>query len=238
MSEHGRSVYLFYKLIWAGLDLVYPPYCGGCGGKGARWCVGCQESVRLIQPPLCGRCGRRLNDSDLCIPCKRSDLPFTAVRSWADFHGPLRQAIHRLKYRRDISLGESLSRPLTGYLKSLAWEIDVIIPVPLGVARQKERGYNQAALIARPVALGTGRSYRPKALSRVRETKTQVGLSIEERRKNVGGAFKAERQRVVDKNVLLIDDVLTTGSTMEACAAALIEAGAGKVYGLTLARAL
>jgi ComF family protein len=123
-------------------------------------------------------------------------------------------------------------------LKNLAWQIDVIIPVPLGVARQKERGYNQAALIARPVALGTGRSYRPKALSRVRETKTQVGLSIEERRKNVGGAFKAERQRVVDKNVLLIDDVLTTGSTMEACAAALIEAGAGKVYGLTLARAL
>ena len=238
MSGPTRSVYLFYKLIWAGLDLVYPPYCGGCGGKGSRWCVGCQESVRLIQPPLCGRCGRRLNTSDLCIPCRRSDPPFTAVRSWADFHGPLRQAIHRLKYRRDISLGESLSRPLTGYLKSLAWEIDVIIPVPLGVARQKERGYNQAALIARPVALGTGRSYRPKALSRVRETKSQVGLSIEERRKNVGGAFKAERQRVVDKNVLLIDDVLTTGSTMEACAAALIEAGAAKVYGLTLARAL
>ena len=72
----------------------------------------------------------------------------------------------------------------------------------------------------------------------MRETKTQVGLSIEERRKNVGGAFKAEGQRVVDKNVLLIDDVLTTGSTMEACAAALIEAGAAKVYGLTLARAL
>jgi ComF family protein len=123
-------------------------------------------------------------------------------------------------------------------LKSLAWEIDVIVPVPLGVARQKERGYNQAALIARPVALETGWAYRPKALSRVRETKTQVGLSIEERRMNVGGAFKAEGEGVAGKNVLLIDDVLTTGSTMEACAAALIEAGAAKVFGLTLARAL
>lgn len=237
MSGPERSVYLLYKLIWAGLDLIYPPCCGGCGSKGARWCGRCQASMRVIQPPLCRRCGRRLEASDLCISCERRAPPFAALRSWADFEGPLRKAIHRLKYKRDISLGDNLSRPLIGFLNSLAWEIDVIVPVPLGVARLKERGYNQAALIARPVALGTGRAYRPKVLSRVRETKTQVGLSIAERRRNVGGAFRAEREGVVGKNVLLIDDVVTTGSTMEACAAALLEAGAAEVYGLSLARA-
>jgi predicted amidophosphoribosyltransferase len=107
----------------------------------------------------------------------------------------------------------------------------------LGVARLKECGYNQAALLARPLALGCGLAFRPQALTRVRETRSQVGLSFVQRCENVSGAFQAWPDRVSGLNVLVVDDVATSSATLEACAAALLGAGANQVYGLTLARA-
>jgi ComF family protein len=173
----------------------------------------------------------------LCPRCRAAPPHFTAVRSWAVFAGPVRQAIHRLKYRRDLSLGETLARPLIGYLQELAWALDLVVPVPLGVARLKERGYNQATLLARPLALGCRLGFRPQALSRVRETRSQVGLSYAQRLENVSGAFQAHPRWVAGQRVLLVDDVATSSATMEACAGALAGAGAACVYGLTLARA-
>jgi competence protein ComFC len=150
----------------------------------------------------------------------------------------VRKVLHQLKYRRNIALGERLAEPLCTLFEAQGWSIGIVVPVPLGIARLKERGYNQAALIAHPFSLASGLQYAPKALLRTRETHSQVGLSIAERKVNVNGAFKARREIVSGKNVLLIDDVATSSATLDACAAALRIDGADQVYCLTLARAL
>jgi ComF family protein len=117
------------------------------------------------------------------------------------------------------------------------WLVDIVVPVPLALERLSERGYNQASLLARPLAMRLHLPYNPGALSRLRETRTQIGLTAGERRANVFGAFVARSPLVQGKNILVIDDVTTTGSTMDACAFALLDAGAGQVYCLTLAQA-
>jgi ComF family protein len=160
------------------------------------------------------------------------------VRSWGGFGGPLRNAIHQLKYKRDIALGDELGRTLAGLLQELAWHVDIVTPVPLAAARRAERGYNQAALLARPIALVFGLAYRPGAVRRVRETQSQVGLNFSERQKNVKDAFRGDAGMVAGKCVLLVDDVMTTGATLNACANALQAAGAAPIFALTLARAV
>jgi ComF family protein len=150
----------------------------------------------------------------------------------------VRSALHQLKYRRDIALGERLAEPLSALYQAQGWSIDLVTPVPLGIARLKERGYNQAALIARPFSLANDLRYDPHALKRTRETRSQVGLSVAERKINVKDAFMARSEVVAGKNVLLIDDVATSSATLDACSAALCMAGAAQVYCLTLARAL
>jgi competence protein ComFC len=140
MPERRRSAYKLYQLIWAGLDLIYPPNCAGCGRAGTSWCEGCQEKVRIIEPPICTYCGRRLKASGLCALCRISPPHFEAIRSWGDFEGPLREALHRMKYQRDIGLGVVLARPLIRYLVEAEWRVEAVVPVPLGVARGRERG--------------------------------------------------------------------------------------------------
>jgi ComF family protein len=154
------------------------------------------------------------------------------------FDGQLREAIHRLKYQQDIALGDVFAQYLLLFLQDLQWKVDIIVPVPLSKMRLKDRGYNQSALLARPVALALGKPYRPGALERWRNTPSQVGLSKIERTVNVEGAFKAVDDIVKGKIVLLIDDVTTTGATIQAGSISLMEAEAQEVLGLTLARAV
>jgi ComF family protein len=141
-----------------------------------------------------------------------------------------------LKYRGDIALGEILARPLIELTYSHHWVIDAVVPVPIGIARKAERGYNQAAIIGFPLALGCGISYRPDWLVKIRETRSQVGLTLAERQENLREAFKANTESAVGKRVVIVDDVVTSGATMEACSVALLEAGVAETYGLTLAR--
>ena len=237
MPFSGRPAYLIYLWFLTWLDWVYPPLCGGCGVRGTHWCSDCLESTQLISPPVCQNCGQNQRYGGTCKQCRESPPHYSALRSWAAFGGPLRKAIHRLKYKRDITLGQTLARPMVESLGRLNWEIDVVIPVPLGVARQAERGYNQAALLARPIAWNFNWEYNPRALSRTRETRTQVGLNFEQRRENVAEAFQASPVSISGKQVLVVDDVTTSGATMDACASALKKAGAQQVYGFTLARA-
>ena len=160
------------------------------------------------------------------------------MRSWLVFDGPIRKALHTIKYRRNLALGDSLARHMAEYVRTLDWPVEMIVPIPLGRSRMKERGYNQVGLVAKPLAAIHGWHYVPRALVRAKETKTQVGLTAEERRINVSGAFRANPARVSGKSVLLMDDVATTGATLASGATALLEAGASSVFALTLARAL
>jgi ComF family protein len=146
--------------------------------------------------------------------------------------------LHRLKYQNDIGLGQALADPLTQYLQQLSWHVDLVVPVPLGKDRKNDRGYNQVALLALPLALNCDLDYLPDALIRDRETMSQVGLSVHERMANVSGAFAAVPSKVTGKRVLIVDDVCTTGATIRSCAVALKQAGATAVYGLSLARAV
>jgi ComF family protein len=142
-----------------------------------------------------------------------------------------------LKYRRDVALGDALASQMLQYVGTLNWDIDMIVPIPLGRQRYKERGYNQVGMIAKPLALALGVEFAPKVLTRCKETRSQVGLSKQERQKNVAGAFQAWAG-VNGKTILVLDDVSTTGSTLSASAEALLSAGAKDVYALTVARAL
>ena len=176
--------------------------------------------------------------SGLCDHCRANPPPFCALRAWAAFESPVRQALHKLKYRRDMGLGDALAVPLAMFADSLNWPFDLVVPVPLGRKRLQERGYNQVDLIARPLSLALGLDYRPGALERKRETVSQVGLSAVERRDNMQNAFSADASVVRGKTVLVMDDVATTGSTLSSCTEALLQSGAKDVFALTVARAL
>ena len=235
----SSSNYHIYRLIWAALDLLLPPTCGGCGKQGSRWCDDCRTKVINIGEPFCEICGIPLyNKNGICLGCKIERPCYRMLRSWSAFDDPVKTALHRLKYRRDLGLGEALASQLINFVANLHWPIDIIIPVPLGKKRLVERGYNQVGLISRPLSLAMNISYAPWALSRDHETRSKVGLTKQERHLNVRGVFTAEAKRVNGRVILLIDDVATTGSTLSSCAEALYAAGARDVFGLTVARAL
>ncbi|MBV6395492.1 MAG: hypothetical protein HFACDABA_01068 [Anaerolineales bacterium] len=137
-----------------------------------------------------------------------------------------------------MALGDALAVHIKRFVDSLGWEFEAIVPVPLGEKRMRERGYNQVALIAKPVSLALDSMYRPAALKRQRDTRSQVGLSAGERRDNVRNAFLADPNFVRGKSVLVMDDVATTGATLTSSAEALLHAGASQVYAITVARAL
>jgi ComF family protein len=230
--------YHLNQWFWGSLDLLFPPACGGCDRAGYRWCPDCQKRVQIVPEPVCQVCGLPLAHPGLCPACSHSRPPYALMRSWLVFEGPIRLALHKLKYRGNISLGDALARQLAPHARTLDWPIDIVVPIPLGRKRMQERGYNQVGLVAKPLAVLNGWEYAPRALVRARETRSQVGLSAAERKENVSGAFRGNPTLVSGKTVLLIDDVATTGATLSSGADALFEAGARDVYAYTLARAL
>lgn len=160
------------------------------------------------------------------------------MRSWAVFDSPIQNALHTIKYRRNIGLAESIAIHMAEFVRSLGWDADMIIPAPLGRGRLRERGYNQVALVAEPLSYEMDWEYSPGALKKVRETRSQVGLTISQRRENVSRAYQADPAKVRRRSIVLMDDVSTTGSTISSSTQALLDAGACEVYALTIARAL
>lgn len=210
------------------LDTLLPPACGYCGRPGQMFCPDCRASVTWIREPVCETCGRPF-DGRLCPACAGDPPAIQSIRAAVYYRDPVRRLIHRFKYEGLFALG----RPL-GQLMVEAWPrwqqpVDLVLPIPLHRRRQRERGYNQSELLVRELRRHLGWPSEPGALSRVRQTRPQMGLTAAERRANVHGAFEADPAGVGGKRVLLVDDVCTTGSTLTAAAIALREAGARSV---------
>ena len=159
------------------------------------------------------------------------------LRSAVYFEGPLQKAVHQFKYRRDIAMADILAEVLLAAAPAPAPAGSLVVPVPLAADRLAARGYNQSGLLAQTYAEWRGLRLAPRGALRVRATAPQVGLSARERRLNVAGAFAGEQRLVAGRAVILIDDVCTTGATLDSCAEALLAAGAAQVWGVTLARA-
>ncbi len=227
------------RSIWADLQaLFFPERCVTCRQTGSVFCEQCQQTVEFLLPPLCPVCGYPSTHSRLCRQCQESAPAIDGIRSVAFFEGPLRQAVHAFKYRGLLCL----SVPLAG-LMSACWQqaplpVDVIVPVPLHHRRLRERGFNQAELLARTLGAKVSLPVRTDCLFRIRATSPQVELDASQRRANVADAFQCrENGVVVGCRVLLIDDVCTTGATLESCSQALRLAGAQSVWAFTLGRA-
>jgi ComF family protein len=218
------------------IDLLFPPRCGGCQTAGSLWCAACQAAIQPIEPPWCEKCGEPFVTDRLCVNCRHHPLMIDQIRSIALFDGVLRQAIHRFKYERLAGMAEPFGSILADYWCAAQLTADWLIPVPLHPSRERDRGYNQSELLARQLARRVNVPVSGKGLRRTRATAVQMTLNAAERRQNVAGAFECVEARVRGARVVIIDDVGTTGATLDACAQAVLKAGAVSVMGLTLAR--
>jgi len=217
--------------------LLFSPRCVSCREMGSLLCAKCREKFELIEPPLCPHCGRPRSNGRLCPLCQRDPLQIDGVRSVAYFDGTLREAIHHFKYYNRQALAIPLGKLMSNYWEKSPLPAEIIVPVPLHSNRLRERGYNQAALLARELGKSIGLAVAENGLVRVRATRPQVELNAQERKENVSDAFHCSNMELKGKRVLLIDDVCTTGATLEACSIALRQVGARSVWAFTLARA-
>jgi len=232
---------------WFGLiSLFFPDQCPFCQtlrtpseAFSGGFCQGCEKDIHWITSPFCPGCGLPYpagNSSHLCSNCLKGKYYFDRARGVVLYRGIIARALHRFKYHKDFTLSEPLGR----FWKEMDLEdlsFDAIVPVPLHLSRLRERGFNQALLMGKTFGRGLGKEILPRAIKRIRDTLPQVHLNPKEREKNVRGAFAVRDQAAVrDRRILLVDDVYTTGATVNECAKILKKAGAREVSVLTLAR--
>lgn len=218
------------------VDFFFPPHCVGCGREGEFICVSCRQALPNLIPPLCPTCSKPL-DAEGCISCRRWRLEINGIRSPYAFEGLMKQAIYRLKYGHWRALAVPLGELLARYLQARPIPMDAVVPVPLHPWRLRERGYNQSALLAREMGRLLGVPVEEGSLVRRSNGRAQVkAADAAERRRNVEGAFICKDKRLGGRHVVILDDVCTTGATLDSCTVALKGAGAASVWGLTLAR--
>ena len=233
------------------IDIIYPPRCHICLeflGKnrtqdGLSLCKGCFEGLSPITPPLCPVCGRPfktgLHENHLCEDCLRKRPLYYRAGAPYLYEEKVMEAVHSFKYGGRTSLGHTLGSLLARFAEQWLPEAEnpLIMPIPLHPRKLRERGFNQSLVLARHVASRTGFELDFLTLRRIRYTLPQAGLKGSERRRNVRRAFELTGQKAVKgRTVLLVDDVATTGSTLNECARVLIRAGAERVNCLVLAR--
>ncbi len=225
------------KLGEMALALLFPQHCLGCGKEGNFFCSSCNNSLPRIIPPLCPLCGRPQSSGILCPGCVSWQAGIDGIRSPFRFDGVMREAVHQLKYRHLRVLAVPLARLLNDYLVTSPVPGEVLVPVPLHRRRLRERGYNQSGLLARELGKLSSLPVMDNCLVREKPTPPQARTkTVAERQSNVASAFTCRDDRLRNKQVLLIDDVATSGATLDACARALKAGGAAAVWGLALAR--
>ena len=238
LSAAGRGLRDLYSGV---MDLIYPPHCVVCRDAGDGYlCPKCADKITLIKPPVCYKCGKPC-EASVCDECYQREYAFECARSAGIFDGPLRDAIHAMKYRNYEAVVDPLAQimirafPDTG----LARNTDVLVPIPIHYSRLLDRGFNQSEELARKLAGRIGLPMEAKVLRKSRKTAHQVDLPLDERALNVRGSLSVKHeQKIRAKRVLLIDDVFTTGATLDEAARVLLEAGASEVRAYTLARSL
>lgn len=219
------------------VDFFFPSRCISCGKWGNFLCTDCSNKLPQITPPVCTKCGRPESSGPLCATCWGWNSQIDGIRSPFRFDGAVRQVIYELKYHNLKAIAGKMAQLLFQYIVYNPLPFDVLIAVPLHKSRLKQRGYNQSELIAKKLSNLLLLPLLTKSLCRSRDCPPQARTeTVEERRKNVHNAFICNDLGLAGKKVLLIDDVCTSGATMEACAAALKRAKAASVWGLTFAR--
>lgn len=220
----------------AALDLLFPPWCIGCGREGDYICDVCRRQLPYISPPICSVCGRPLTIDNTCPGCIGRQAAIDGIRAPFLFGGVIRQVVHQLKYQNLKAIAPLLAGFFHEFLLENPLPGDVLVPVPIHHRRERERGYNQSSLIALGLSRLNGLPLVENSLIRKINTPPQVRTtSAAERHKNIAGAFVCIDQRLEGKHVLLIDDVSTSGATLNACSAVLKAGGVASVYGLTIA---
>ncbi|MCD6351315.1 MAG: ComF family protein [Armatimonadetes bacterium] len=233
------------------VDLVYPPRCEVCGQDSPEpLCDDCVAAIEYVAPPYCARCNVPFppdqEDRGLCPSCRQSRSPLVAVRSVGLHVGPLRQAVLRLKFQSAKRLAPVLARLMYDRVLEEAdrpgglavGEIEALVPAVLHQRRRRWRGFDQAFLLAQELG-DLWRIEVIEAVERTKFTRPQVELEPHQRRRNLQGAFKpVAGADLAGRTIAVVDDVFTTGATLEACARAARRAGAGIVYGLTVTRAV
>ncbi len=233
------------------LNLIFPPVCPICKtllsgkGKNSIICADCHKAIRPVGPPCCPRCGLPYHSGDekghLCAPCLKERRYFEVHRTCALYEGALKEAIHRFKYGGVFPLVKVFGDLLHPAFQNLArdYPADLLVPVPLHIRRLRDRGFNQALLLVKDLSKRTGIPYAERALKKIKDTPFQITLKKRERRKNLTRAFQVkDREAIKGKAVMLVDDVYTTGTTVNECSRVLRMAGAERVAVLTVARAL
>jgi len=226
------------------LDIVYPKglECIICNQKISEvsekgLCKWCEDTLPIIKNPFCDRCGKpKVDQAQVCAECSDLDLYFDQAVSLFEYTASVQRLIYRFKYRGEQYLSEALGLLLSGKLKETSWKYDIIIPVPLHIKRFRNRGYNQAHLLAKTIASVFDKPVLSDVVFRTKETLVQAGLGRQERFVNLTGAFQTKnRDKIKDKSIVLIDDIYTTGSTVNECSRVLLESGARQVFVLTVA---
>ena len=216
------------------IDLVYPKSCAGCGRRGQWLCESCERETQPFAPPWCDSCGV---PNRVGCKCHSNTENLAHIRSVGPFEGWLRGAVIQCKYHGEWARISDLATLLAEVCQTLP-EFDAIVPVPLHPVRLRQRGFNQSLLLARGAAR-TLHAPVEEAVFRTRRTDAQARLSADERLRNVMGAMAVKPgSRIGGRSFLLIDDVITTGSTLAACAHALTQAGARSVMAGTVCREL
>ena len=230
-------------------DIVYPKTCPGCKNTIDKQtadkfiCTSCQAKIKINRPPFCQKCGRHLETLNLkiniCPGCLKSKLNFDRAFSPCIYEGVIKELIHEFKYKGKEHLYKPLSKIMIDFIKEYRLPIeylDLIIPMPLHKTRLREREFNQAEALSKPIASEFNKTLASSLLIRHRLSRTQTELPTHKRFENVANSFSVTKNNdLINKNLLIIDDVFTTGATSSEAALALKEAGANKVLILTLA---